>query len=178
MASPYIGEIRMFAGNFAPAGWALCDGSPLQISQNPALFGLIGTTYGGNGTTQFNLPNLQSRVPIHQGIGLFRDAYVLGQAEGLENVTLTGGQVAAHNHGLQASSAGAASASPANALPGPSTSTGQPGTLQYGPGTGSPTTLAPASITSNSGGGPHPNIQPFLCISFIISLYGAVPTPA
>src|SRR5215475_4204714 len=93
MSSPYIGEIRMFAGNFAPAGWALCNGALIPIDQNDALFNLIGTTYGGDGQTTFALPNLQSRVPVHVGPG-----FALGQAGGAETVTLTTSQIPAHSH--------------------------------------------------------------------------------
>jgi microcystin-dependent protein len=175
MGSPYIGEIRMFAGNFAPANWAFCNGALIAISQNEALFQLIGTTYGGDGQSTFALPNLQSRVPIHMGSNPVAGTYVLGALGGLENVTLTANQVGSHNHTLNAVGSGASVQSPTNALPGVSTSS-QAGTLQYGTGSGSLTTLAPASIGGNVGGQPHANIQPYLTISFIISLFGIFPT--
>jgi microcystin-dependent protein len=112
VSEPFVGEIRMFGFNFAPQGWALCDGQVLPINQNEALFVLLGTTYGGDGTTTFALPNLQSRVPIHQGQGAGLSAYVAGQAGGTETVTLTAMQMPSHSHGVKASSSAAASNTP------------------------------------------------------------------
>src|SRR5512140_3522904 len=112
MSTPYVGEIRMFAGNFAPVGWSFCDGSLLAISQNDVLFNLIGTTYGGDGIQTFNLPNLQSRVPIHQGV-LAGTTFVIGQQGGTETVTLTTQQIPAHTHAAQAGGSGTSN-SPAN----------------------------------------------------------------
>jgi microcystin-dependent protein len=174
MGNPYVGEIRMFAGNFAPANWAFCNGALLSISENQTLFTLIGTTYGGDGQSTFALPNLQSRAPIHAG-ALSGTNYVLGQTGGLENVTLATTQIPAHSHTLNAVSPGASVPSPANALPGVSSSTTQPGTLQYGTGA-EPTTFVPATIGSAGGNQPHSNIQPYLAISFIISLFGIFPS--
>src|ERR1700681_1782571 len=111
MSSPYVGEIRMFGGNFAPAGWAFCNGALIPISENDTLFNLIGTTYGGDGQTTFALPNLQSRVPVHVGFG-----FALGQLAGAEQVTLTTAQIPAHSHLPQVSSAGAISRDPAGNL--------------------------------------------------------------
>src|SRR3954462_7517572 len=103
MGSPYIGEIRMFGGSFAPAGWAFCDGQLMPISENDALFTLIGTTYGGDGQETFGLPNLQSRIPVHQGTGPgISQSYVIGQMTGVESVTLTTQQIPVHNHGFAA----------------------------------------------------------------------------
>src|SRR6187397_1939841 len=116
MAQPYVGEIRMFAGTFAPAGWAMCDGSPMAISENETLFQLIGTTYGGDGQETFALPNLASRVPLHQGTGAGQ-TYVLGEAAGVESVTLTQQQIPAHNHPFLASTSTAAAAGPAGNVP-------------------------------------------------------------
>src|SRR5690349_5123416 len=109
MSSPFIGEIRMFGGNFAPVGWAFCNGALIPISENDALFNLIGTTYGGDGQTTFALPDLQSRVPIHVGPG-----FALGQSGGTESVTLTVSQIPAHNHVPQADNAVASQSGPAN----------------------------------------------------------------
>jgi microcystin-dependent protein len=172
MSQPYIGEIRMFGGNFAPLDWSFCNGALLSIADYSALFNLIGTTYGGDGQNTFALPNLQSRVPVHQGNG-----YALGQAGGLESVTLAANQVGAHNHTFNAVNSGASPVqSPAGALPGVSTSVGQAGTLQYGNGAGNPTTLIPASIGANPGGQPHSNLQPYVAVNFIISLFGIYPS--
>jgi microcystin-dependent protein len=164
----------MFAGNFAPANWSFCNGVLISISENETLFNLIGTTYGGDGQTTFALPNLQSRAPIHAG-ALSGTNYVLGQTGGAEQVTLTTNQIPAHNHTVNAVSPGASAPSPANALPGVSSSTTQPGTLQYGTGS-EPTAFIGATIGSAGGNQPHSNIQPYLAISFIISLFGIYPT--
>ncbi len=174
MGSPFVGEIRMFAGNFAPANWAFCDGSLLSISNFDVLFNLIGTTYGGDGQNTFRLPDLRSRTPIHFGPDGAGDTYVQGQSGGVENVTLTAAQVGAHTHTLNAVNTGSSAASPAGALPGLSSSA-QQGTLQYGvpPGT---TNLTPSSIGLNTGGQPHTNVQPYLAITFIIALFGIFPS--
>src|SRR5438105_10732712 len=118
MSSPFVGEIRMFGGNFAPAGWAFCDGALIPISENDTLFNLIGTTYGGDGQETFALPNLQSRVPVHVGPG-----FALGQSGGTESVTLTAGQIPAHTHPGGVSSAAATASSPAGNVFAPGTST-------------------------------------------------------
>lgn len=176
MGQPYIGEIRLFAGNFAPANWAFCDGRLLSIAEFEPLFNLIGTTYGGDGQTTFALPNLLSRVPIHFGPDGSGDNYVLGMSGGVENVTLTSAQVGAHNHALRAVNSGASVASPANALPGLAAPSSGLTPSQYGTLTAQLTTLTSASIGPSAGGQPHSNIQPYLAISFIISLYGIYPT--
>src|SRR5215203_5771390 len=111
MANPYIGEIRMFAGNFPPAGWAFCNGASLQIAENDTLFVVIGTTYGGDGQSTFNLPDLRGRIPIHQGNG-----FVVGETGGAEDVTLTVGQIPAHAHPLLGSAVNGSQASPGNAV--------------------------------------------------------------
>lgn len=174
MSDPYIGEIRMFGGNFAPSGWALCDGQLLPISENDALFTLIGTTYGGDGQETFALPNLQSRVPIHQGQGPGLTSRVMGEAVGVESVTLTTQQVPLHTHAVTAN-AGADNGnqnSPAGNLPAKSFNV-----VPYI--TDSPTGFFNAGALSPVGGGqPHDNMQPFLCINFIISLYGIFPSQA
>jgi microcystin-dependent protein len=173
MAQPYIGEIRLFGGNFPPAGWAFCDGSLLGISGNETLFQLIGTTYGGNGQTTFGLPNLQSRVPIHQGTG-GGGTYVMAQASGVETVTLTTGQMPQHNHLVNAAASGQ-QLSPSNAYPANATSPKQAGVLVYeAPPPGSK--LNAATVQSAGGSQPHDNIQPYVAISYIIALIGVFPS--
>ena len=164
MAQPYIGEIRMFGGNFAPAGWAFCDGQLLAISENDALFTLIGTTYGGDGQSTFGLPDLRSRVPVHMGSG-----FPLAQAAGTEEVTLTVNQIPAHSHPLLASTTIATQEAPGNNL------TGQSEVAIYGQ-TAPIANMNPQVIGPVGGSQPHTNIQPYLCISFIISLFGIFPT--
>jgi microcystin-dependent protein len=170
MAQPYVGEIRMFAGNFAPAGWAFCDGTPLPISENDTLFTLIGTTYGGDGQSTFNLPNLQSRVPIHRGNGPDGITYQLAEAAGTESVTLTTQQIPVHNHALLVSTDSATELSPDGSLPGNSISVD----LYLQGAAESP--LSPTAVTPVGGSQPHENCQPFLCINYIISLFGIFPT--
>src|SRR5262245_50066927 len=166
MAQPYVGEIRMFAGNFAPAGWMFCSGQLLPISEFETLFNLIGTTYGGDGQSTFALPNLQSRVPIHQGSG-----FVIGQAAGSESVTLTTSQIPNHNHVPQALTGGAALQSPtANTVWATATST-QTG-LQVYSDQAPDTALVPSIVAPAGGSQPHDNMIPFVCINFIISMFG------
>jgi microcystin-dependent protein len=180
MSEPYLGEIRMFAGNFAPQGWAMCNGQLLPISQNTALFSLIGTYYGGNGTNTFALPNLQSRVAIHQGTGPGLSHYDLGQAGGAEAVTLTASELPAHSHTVNCDAQGTAHSSlgfgkssggtPANNFPGLAASAAD--------GVYSNTSNAAMNtgmITGGGGNQPHPNIQPYLCVTFIIALQGIYP---
>ena len=165
MAQPYVGEIRMFAGNFAPAGWQFCDGTLLPISEYETLFQLIGTTYGGDGQNTFAVPDLRSRLPIHQGNG-----FILAETGGVESVTLTVNQIPAHGHALLASSDVPTGSSPSGAV------TGQAAAKFYRAGTAA-TALNPAIITSVGGSQPHSNMQPYLCVSFIISLFGIFPSP-
>jgi len=165
MSSPYIGEIRMFAGNFAPVGWALCQGQLLAISDNETLFNLIGTTYGGDGQNTFALPNLQSRVPMHVGPG-----FVLAQAAGVETVTLTTAQIPAHSHVPQASTNNAGSSNPDNGVWAAS-----PKYTEYATATDG-TVMAAGAIAASGGSQPHDNMVPFLVINFIISLFGIFPS--
>jgi microcystin-dependent protein len=174
MGQPFIGEIRMFGGNFAPAGWALCAGQVLPISENETLLQLIGTTYGGDGQSTFNLPDLQGRVPVHMGTARSGTNYTIGEKAGVESVTLTVNQLPSHNHPLLAT-ASTPSLSPSNALPATANST-EPGVNTYGPGTGSSTNLTASTILSDGGSQPHSNIQPILAINFIISLFGIFPS--
>ena len=165
MAQPYLGEIRIFAGSFAPAGWAFCDGRLLPISGNETLFQLIGVVYGGDGQSTFALPDLRGRLPMHQGGGV-----AMGQKDGVESVTLTVQQLPAHTHPMLGSSANGAQASPQNAVLASSTVV----TL-YAPET--PTvSMAPTAVNPVGGSQPHSNMQPFLCVSFIISLFAVFPS--
>lgn len=167
MSDPYVGEIRMFGGNFAPAGWAFCNGALLPISEYDTLFNLIGTTYGGDGQNTFALPNLQGRLPVHIGSG-----FVIGQVAGSETVTLTVNQLPVHNHAFTASQNNGTAASPAGAVPA-TLPAGSNAYLQSPAGT----PLNSSSLLADPGGGqPHDNLQPFLCVSFIISLFGIFPT--
>lgn len=179
MAEPFLGEIRMVGWNFAANGWALCNGQLLSISQNSALFSLLGTTYGGDGIQTFALPNLQGRVPIHQGTGLGLSPYVIGEAAGSENVTLLVNQIPSHNHLVEISNQLGTVADPTNALlaQGNSGSGRSPVAVSDYVPAGPPTgTLAPTSISNTGGNQPHSNIQPFLCVNFIISLQGIFPS--
>ncbi len=170
MASPFIGEIRLFGGNFNPVGWAKCDGQLMVIAQNDVLFNLIGTTYGGDGQNTFALPDLRSRVPVHQGSSL-GNSYVLGQAGGAEAVTLTINETPAHAHVALASSAGATTPFPAGGV---WAVMSQPG---YAPGAGANATMNAASLGGAGGSQPHENMLPFLAVNFIISLFGVFPSP-
>jgi len=166
MSQPFVGEIRIFAGNFAPVGWAFCDGQIMPISENETLFNLIGTTYGGDGQSTFALPDLRSRAPIHQGNG-----FSLAQTGGVENVTLTTNQIPAHSHVPQAAigASGNPTDSPANNVW--SGWTGGQFTTQ------APSVSLNATAVGTAGGSqPHDNMPPFLVINFIISLYGIFPT--
>jgi len=171
MAQPYVGEIRMFAGNFPPSGWMFCEGAPLPISENDVLFQLIGTTYGGDGEETFNLPNLASRVPMHMGTGPDGTTYQIGEMAGTEQETLSTQQIPNHTHPLTASSAGGDQPTPiGNML----ATTGQ-GIFLYYEGSVDAAMNA-QSITAAGGSQPHENTQPFLCINFIISLFGIFPS--
>jgi microcystin-dependent protein len=166
----FIGEIRMFAGNFAPAGWALCDGQTLPISENDALFQLIGTTYGGDGQNTFNLPNLQSRVPIHMGTGPDGTTYQIGEMAGTEQETLSVQQIPNHTHPFTASTAVTQDTNPTGSTVGQSTQA----TLYIDDVPN--VNMAAAAIAPAGGSQPHENVQPFLCINYIISLFGVFPS--
>lgn len=170
MGTPFVGEIRMFAGNFAPVGWMLCQGQTLPIAENETLFNLIGTTYGGDGQTTFNLPNLQSRVPLHMGT-LGGQSFVLAQSAGEESVTLTVNQIPAHSHVPQADTAGAAT-SPSGAV-----WAGTPDLTQFAAPASINGQMNAAAVQSAGGSQPHDNMVPFLVVNFIISLFGIFPTP-
>ncbi len=170
MPEPYIGEIRMIAFSFPPVGWMLCQGQQLPISENDALFTLIGTTYGGDGQETFNLPNLASRVPIHMGTGPDGTTYQLGEMAGTEQETLTVQQIPSHTHPLTASGDTGNEPNPAGAM----VSNGQGATPYIEDAPGTP--FNAAAISPVGGSQPHENTQPFLCINFIISLFGVFPT--
>lgn len=166
MAQPYVGEIRIFAGNFAPAGWMFCEGQLLPISENETLFQLIGTTYGGDGESTFALPDLRGRLPLHQG-----NAFTLAETGGVEEVTLTVSQIPAHSHPLLAANAVANDPNPGGNTLGESSAI----SLYQ---SGSPVAaMAPGAIGSTGGSQPHTNFQPYLCVDFIISLFGIFPSP-
>jgi len=163
MGQPYVGEIRMFAGNFAPAGWMFCEGQLLPISEYETLFNLIGTTYGGDGQSTFQLPDLRGRLPMHMGNG-----FTLAQIGGVETVTLTTSQIPAHSHTVLATTNSNTASLPNG------------GFLASGPdiydlNIGGTSTMAPA-ISPVGGSQPHDNFQPYLCVDFIISLFGIFPS--
>jgi microcystin-dependent protein len=160
----------MFAGNFPPNGWMFCEGQTLPISENDVLFQLIGTTYGGDGERTFNLPNLASRVPIHMGTGPSGTTYQLGEMAGTEQETLTVQQIPSHTHPMNASTAAGTTNSPAGAVLGASPS------VQMFIVDAADNSLNPAAVTAAGGSQPHDNVQPFLCINFIISLFGVFPS--
>ena len=165
MAQPYVGEIRMFAGNFAPAGWMFCEGQLLPISENETLFQLIGTTYGGDGESTFALPDLRGRLPLHQGNG-----FILAETGGAEEITLTVNQIPAHGHPMLASNDIPTQNTPQNNV------TGQAAAKIYR--AGSPTVfLNPQAVSVTGQSQPHSNFQPYLCINYIISLFGIFPSP-
>ncbi|WP_019010767.1 phage tail protein [Deinococcus aquatilis] len=174
--SEYIGTIRMFAGNFAPVGWLMCNGQLLPISEYEVLFTLIGTTYGGDGQSTFALPNLQSRLPLHMGRSLSGTTYVLGEQTGTESVTLTSNQIPAHSHALVASTGPA----PTPPVPSPAGQwLGQPATGDVYIGAGRrPTALAAQAVTVSGGSQPHTNMPPVLAINFIICWAGIFPSQA
>jgi microcystin-dependent protein len=170
MGQPYVGEIRMFAGNFAPVGWEFCNGQPLPIAENEALFQLIGTTYGGDGAETFNLPDYQSRIPIHMGNGPDGANYALGQMAGTEQETLSTQQIPSHSHPMMVEAgAGTANAPGGNVL---ASSANVKMYLQDAV----TATLDPSAVSVVGGGQPHDNCQPFLCINYIISMFGIFPT--
>jgi microcystin-dependent protein len=172
MSNPYVGEIRLFAGNFAPQGWAFCDGSLLPISQFDVLFSLIGTTYGGDGQSTFALPDMRGRVPVHQGQGPGLPNHVMGQLGGSESVSLTPAQLPSHGHTLNATTATAVVGA---GVAGDLTATAST-TQFYGstPGGGA---LAAQALLPSGGGQAHNNVAPFVALSFIIAVYGIYPSP-
>ena len=173
MGEPFVGEIRMFAGTFNPSGWAMCDGALLPISENEVLFQLIGTTFGGDGQETFALPNLQGRLPVHNGTSSSNGTtFTLGEMSGVEEVTLTTQQITTHTHPLLcAASGGTPNSNPKDGYWAPSDISmyGAAANVQMG---------NPAISSGIAGGSqPHTNFMPYLCINFIISLFGVYPSP-
>jgi microcystin-dependent protein len=166
MAQPYVGEIRMFAGNFAPAGWMFCEGQLLPISENETLFQLIGTTYGGDGQSTFALPDLRGRLPLHMGNG-----FILAETGGAEDITLTVNQIPAHSHPFLASSGPATSSTPVGNV------TAETASISLYIQDVTNTNFNPAVVAAVGGSQPHTNFQPYLCVDFIISLFGIFPSP-
>jgi len=171
MSDPFLGEIRMVGFNFAPVGWALCEGQTLSISQNTALFSLLGTTYGGNGTSTFALPDLRGRVPINMGSGPGLSPFALGQAGGAASVTLTTGQMPTHTHPIVCNTSGGSQASPAGGYPAVE-STGT--SLNYaGSGGG---VMNPGMVGTEGSSLPVATEPPYLCVNFVIALQGIFPS--
>jgi microcystin-dependent protein len=166
MAQPYVGEIRMFGGNFAPAGWMFCEGQLLPISENETLFQLIGTTYGGDGERTFALPDMRGRLPIHQGGG-----FVLAETGGAETVTLTTQQIPVHTHPVLASTGPGSVNSPTGNIFGVSAAVKV--FIEDEP----VVSLNAGAVGPVGGSQPHTNLQPYLCVDFIISLFGIFPSP-
>ncbi|CAM3780528.1 phage tail protein [Roseateles saccharophilus] len=164
MSSPYVGEIRLFAGNFAPVGWALCQGQLLPIVENETLFNLIGTTYGGDGQSTFALPDLAGRIPVHAGQG-----HVIGEKGGAESVTLTSSQIPQHTHAMLASTTAAIGTSPAGAL----LATTNVASYDTAPAA---TPMAAVGIGMAGGSQPHDNMAPTVAVNYIISLFGIFPS--
>jgi len=169
MSQPYYGEIRIFAGNFAPVGWMFCEGQLLPISENETLFNLIGTTYGGDGQSTFALPDLRGRLPIHFGNG-----FTLAETGGAETVTLTVQQIPTHSHSVLGTNSPGNTDAPTNKVLAAGSTVA---TSPYG--TDAPlAALRPSTIGATGGSQPHNNFQPYLCLNFIISLFGIYPTPS
>lgn len=175
MSDQYVAEIRIFAGNFAPVGWALCNGQSLPISQNAALFSLIGTFYGGNGTTVFSLPNLQGCLPLGMGSGPGLTPRVVGETGGEPTVTLLTTQMPAHSHTALADTSGG-NDSPANAAWGESKLGKTPLPAYAASDAGALLQMSPAAISSAGGSQPHNNLPPYLTVTFIIALQGIFPS--
>jgi microcystin-dependent protein len=167
---PYIGQIMLFAGNFAPVGWALCNGQLMSISQNSALFAILGTTYGGDGVTTFGLPDLRGRVPLHFGQGPGLGNYTLGEKAGVEAVTLTTQQMPIHGHAFTPG----CSTDPPNAQTPENSVPAQLDTQVYGSEANA--AMRPGNSTNAGGSQPHDNLQPYLCVTFIIALQGIFPS--
>ena len=169
MSEPFVGEIRMFAGNFAPRGWAFCDGQLLAVTQNDALFSLLGTIYGGDGRTTFGLPDLRGRIPIHAGSGPGLSPRRLGAKAGAEKVTLTVNQMPSHTHPIMASTSAANDRNPVGKTP--AVAVAQAYADRF-----TPVNMSTQAITNIGGSRSHTNLQPFLCIHFIIALVGIYPS--
>ncbi|MFC3679477.1 phage tail protein [Bacterioplanoides pacificum] len=175
MADPYVAEIRLFAGNYAPTRWALCNGQILPITQNSALFSLIGTTYGGDGRSTFGLPDMQGRIPVHQGTGPGLSRRPLGQKYGAESISLLASQMPSHSHHFQVSSDSASAATPSNMVLGSVESPDAFYTMT--PESGAALTQMNKNSTINTGHSqPHSNMMSYQAITFILSLTGIYPS--
>ena len=172
MAQPYVGEIRMFAGNFAPAGWAMCDGQLLPVSENETLFQLIGTTFGGDGQNTFAVPDMRGRLPVHAAASGGLTTRILGETFGTESVTVTLNQIPSHNHDILVSTGPGTQNSPSNGFlaSSPNVRLYRPAPVSGG------AALATGSFGPSFGSQPHENMMPFLCVHFIISLFGIFPS--
>ena len=176
MADPFLGEIRIFAGNFAPKGWALCDGQLLSVSQSDALFSLLGTTYGGDGRTTFAVPDLRGRLPVHVGRGPGLTSWDMGQRTGSERVTLTTNQVPTHDHPFMATNQEATDTAMSGKVLA-KVPTGPNNDMFYAPPTGTlENNLIAGSIQPTGGSQAHNNIMPYLCLNYIIALVGTYPS--
>jgi microcystin-dependent protein len=174
MSDQFVAEIRIFAGNFAPSGWALCNGQLLPISQNTALFSVLGTNFGGNGTSTFGLPNLQGSAPLGAGQGPGLSSRVLGQTGGEQTVTLLASQMPAHSHTAQAAAAGGWDA-PGGNVWGEALLGKTPMNL-YAPSGPNNVAMSSQALAATGGNQPHNNMPPYLCLNFIIALVGIFPT--
>ncbi len=173
MSEPFVGEIRMFAGNFAPRGWAFCDGQLLAVSQNDALFSLLGTIYGGDGRTTFGLPDMRGRINLHAGSGPGLSDRRLGAKGGAENVTLTTNQLPSHNHGVPVTSAVTTDRNPTGKL----LAQLDPSSALYESGNEfTDAQLSSAAVENTGGSRSHSNMMPFICINYIIALFGIYPS--
>jgi microcystin-dependent protein len=175
MSSPFVGEIKMFAGNFAPTGWALCNGQLMPISQNTALFSLLGTMYGGDGKTTFALPNLQGAAPLMAGQGPGLSLRTQGEVGGEQTVTLIQSQLPAHSHSVNANSGGGDQNGPGGNV-WAMARVGRQGTNMYTQKLGNPVQMNPQAIGVAGGGQPHNNMPPYLVLTFIIALQGIYPS--
>ncbi len=174
MSNPYVGEIRMFAGNFAPQGWAFCDGQLLPIFEYETLFNLFGTLYGGDGEQTFGVPNMAGRLPIHSGTGPGLSSRTIGEEMGVEQVTLTAGQLPPHTHSLNVSSSQGTTSSAVGGAVALATS---PGVRKFRPAS-SAQPLRNDLLASTGGSQPHTNMMPSTCVNFIVSLFGIFPSPS